>query len=285
MKQRHKNRFLQIPKRDYLYLPKRFWNAHDTCMDLIGQIEEILIHEDYRGLKEKTIPLNNEVIPEDMHILDFLLTTNRKKEHDEVIRNHVITGLLTDVCYFTQEALTSSLKMRLPVTFALLRKPFVYTLVVILRLLFEEGFMDKFNKEAAFDPSRISREDRLELLKGAMQCIPFKAFEAEEINEWIFEKENPDSIINLSEMALHLKTTRNPHVATEQQNFNFIFSQQDDIISQWELIYRRMPALCLFLAQISDMLLVSAIDMSDDLYQRRIINRLSVMKRYKGLTD
>lgn len=282
---RHKKSFLQIPKRDYLYLPKRFWNAHDTCMDLIGQVEEILLHEDYRGLKEKTIPLNNEVIPEDMHILDFLLSTNRKKEHDEVVRNHIITGLLTDVCYFTQEALTCSLKMRLPVTFALLRKPFVYTLIVILRLLFEEGFLDKFNKEAAFDPSRISSNDRLELLKGAIQCIPFKAFEAKEINEWIFEKEYPDSIINLSEMALHLKTTRNSHIATEQQNFNFIFSQQDDIVSQWDLIYRRMPALCLFLAQVSDMLLVSAIDMSDDLYQNRLINRLAVMKRYKGIAD
>jgi hypothetical protein len=282
---RHKKRFQQIPQRDYLYLPKRFWNAHDTCIDLIGQIEEILIHEDYCALKEKTILLNNEIIHEDMHILDFFLFTNRKKEHDEVVRNHLITALLTDICYFTQEALTCSLKMRLPVMFALLRKPFVYTLIVILRLLFEEGFIDKFNNEADFDPSRISGEDRLELLKSSIGCIPFKVFEAEEINEWIFDKEYPDSIINLSEMALHLKTTRNSHIATEQQNFNFIFSRQDDIMSQWELIYSRMPVLCLFLAQVSDMLLVSAMDLSDELYQKRLINRLAIMKRYKGQTE
>lgn len=279
---RYKKRFLKIPKRNYLYLPKRFWNAHDTCMDLIGQVEEILIHEDYRSLKEKTIGLNNEHLPKDMHILDFLLSTNRKKEHDELVRDHLIIGLLTDVCYFTQEAMSCSLKMRLPVTFALLRKPFVYTLIVILRLLFEEGFMDKFNQDAGFDPSAISNEDRLELLKGAIQCIPFEVFEAEEMNEWIFQKEYPDSLVNLSDMALHLKTTRNKHIAPEEQNFNFIFSRQDDIVSQWEWIYQRMPSICLIMAQISDMVLVSAMDMSDDLYQRRMIKRLAIMKRYKG---
>lgn len=279
---KRKKRYLKLHKRNYLYLPNQFWNAHDVCIGLLGQLEEVMLDDDYAELKVRTIPLNNEMIPEEMHILDFLLTTNQNEEHDMIVRDRLVTGLLTDICYFTQEAMSCSLKMRLPVCFALLRKPFVYALIIILRLLFEEKFIDRFNNEEGFDPASISPEDRLALLKGAVECMPIKVFQAEEINEWIFDKTYEESIINMSDMALHLTTKRNKHIVTEKQNFNFIFSQQEDILSQWELVYRRMPALILFLAQVSDILLVSAMDMSGELYNKRLLKRLMIMKNYKG---
>ncbi|MEC3881954.1 hypothetical protein [Parapedobacter sp. 10938] len=265
--------------RDYLFLPKEFHRKHDVCMFLIGQIEEFITDENYSDLRQKTINLDkNNLLPNE-HIFDFLIRIGKKDEHDSIVSNSVIRSLLMDVCYFIQEGLTCSLKQRLTVSFALLRKPFVYNLIVMLRLLYEEDFIDLFNTKSDFDPAAISKEDRDALIEISLTHLTTPVFKLDDINDWIFNKALSDSIINMSDKALHLSTTRNKNNQTGAQNFNFIFSNYDDIYSQWEYIYSRMPALLLYLVQITDVLVLSAIDVDDSLFEARVIKRAAFLSK------
>jgi hypothetical protein len=276
----------EVFQRDYLFLPKEFHNRHDVCMDLLSQMEEVMISDDYLPLRIRAINLEKEGELDQHHILDYLLSKDRKEEHDEIIRNHVIIALFTDVCYFTQEAMTCAIKSRLTVCFAMLRKPFVYTMIVMLRLLFEEGFIDKFNNDESFDPSSIAPNDRKELIGLAIQVIPLKIFSADDIENWVFDKESPDSIINLADGALHLKTNRNKKgnaKITEKQNFNFIFSNHEAIQSQWDLLYRVMPALLLFLVSVSDVVLATVPGLPDDIMEKRMIKRAVILKQFNKI--
>lgn len=275
--QDHKSRLDRAA--DYLYLPKAYHRDHDLCMGLIGQIEDFIIREEYSHIWQQIVEHEGGLPLENEHILDFLLRIGKKDEHDRVIKIHVIKGLLMDICYFAQEAFSCSLKMRLTVTFALFRKPFVYSLIVILRMLFEEGFIDKFNNDEKFDPAQISPEDRNTVIGMSLEVIKQSMLTVNDINEMIFDKSLPDSLTNMSDKALHLSTTRNRSNLSGPQNFNFIFSDHESIDWKWEYIYSRMPALLLYLVQVTDLLVFSSADLDSIVYQRRLLERLKLLKR------
>lgn len=110
----------------YLYLPEEYWKRHDQCESIIRQIEEFITDEDYKELRIQKFDLGTGYeIDEDENILDFLLRINKVHEHDKIIKTTIVYGLIIDVCYFLQEAISCSKKYRLSVTFSLLRKPFI----------------------------------------------------------------------------------------------------------------------------------------------------------------
>jgi hypothetical protein len=259
--------------KDYLFLPEEFHKKHDVCMFLIGQIEEFIIDERYQELRQKIIQLDGNNFFQEEHPFDFLLRVGKKDVHDSIVRNNVVNSLLIDTCYFIQEGLTCSLKQRLTVSFALFRKPFVYGLIVMLRIIYDENFIDTFNTKDDYDPAAISPDDRNLLIELSLKHLITPVFSLNDLNDCIFNKGNPDSIINISDKALHLSTTRNKNNQTGVQNFNYIFSTYEDIYSQWEYIYRRMPALLLYLVQVVDVLVLSSIELDDSLLQERLLKR------------
>lgn len=262
----------------YLYLPKRFWKKHDYCIFLINQIEEFVIDKTYDGLRFKSIRLKeDEKIIKDEHIFDFMLRTGRIKERNDLIRNQLVNALLIDICYFVQEALDCSRKKRTIVTFALLRKPFVYDLIVFLRIMFEEGFIEKFNTLDQFDVVGINEKEKKALIKESIRFIIPKSITDDDIYNLIFNPTDQDSLVNLSTKALHLSTTRNKSNRTEIQNLNFVFSNPKSIISQWEYIYKTLPLLLLYYIQVIDNLVFSILDLPAE----NLVSRLEA--RNKGL--
>ncbi|ATL45902.1 hypothetical protein COR50_01285 [Chitinophaga caeni] len=251
-------------------------------MSLTFQIEEFLLRKEFKELFVQVIKTDDNDIQEGEHLLDYLLRKGRQDDYNHIIKMNLIVGLLSDICYFTQEALVCSLKQRLTVTFSLLRKPFVYTLIIILRLLFEENFIEKFNNEEGFDPASVSPEDRTALINASIEAIQNNPITADDLNTMIFDKLVANSIINLSEKALHLTTTRSKLFNTEKQNFNFIFSNQESIDSQWEYIYSRLPALLLYVLQVADILVFTSIQVDEGTYEKRLKNRIKIFKKYSG---
>src|SRR5690606_35573390 len=144
---------------------------------------------------------------------------------------------------------------------------------LIKQHLYEQDFIDLFNTKSDFDPAAISKEDRDALIEISLTHLTTPVFKLDDINDWIFNKALSDSLINMSDKALHLSTTRKKNNQTGAQNFDFIFSNYDDIYSQWDYIYSRMPALLLYLVQITDVLVLSAIDVDDSLFEARVIKR------------
>lgn len=269
--------------KEYLYLPKRFWKKHKQCELFVNQIEEFITNSVYDELRFQTIDLESEKdINEGEHFLDFLLRENRIEEHDRFIKKSLVNALLMDACYFLQEAISSSKKKRLTVTFSLLRKPFVYHLPVFLRIMFDEEFIDRFNSQDSFDTTYLKESDKRELLK---QSLPFllaaKSITEDKLYDWIFNQEKQDSLINLSNKALHLSTTRNKNNKTEIQNLNFVFANQENTENLWSYIYQRLPLLLLYFVEIIETLIFNLIDLPKEIFFERIQERIKIINTAK----
>lgn len=264
---------------EYLYLPERFWNKHKQCELFVRQIEEFIVNDTYNELRYQSFDLDSENdINKDEHIFDYLLRKERFEEHDNFIRKSLVNGLLIDVCYFLQEALSCSKKKRLTVAFSLFRKPFVYHLLIFLRLMFDGEFLEKFNRQESFDTNYLSESEKRELINKSLSLLlGAKTLEGNEIYDWIFNQNEQDSLINLTNKALHLSTTRNKNNKTDIQNLNFIFSNQDDIENLWSYIYQRIPVLLLYLVEIIEPLVFALIDLPEDIYIKRIEERIKII--------
>lgn len=268
----------------YLFLPEKYWNKHDLCMYLVSQLEDFIIDKTYSGLKLFSIEVENEDTPKkDEHLFDFLIRTKRKDLHDKMITSHLLHGLIIDICYFLQEALACSKKERLVVTFSLLRKPFVYDLIVLLRLIFEDGFVNKFNTIDNFDTTGLSRDDKVLLLKEATKYSITKSITEIELYEFIFDTANPNSIINMSNKALHPSTTKNINNRTGKQNLNFAFSTPEDINKQRDYIYSVLPMLLIFYIEITEIFVFSLLSLDSKVHITRIEARAKKLIELTGI--
>lgn len=289
---------MKIQSDEYLYLPEEFHKTHDTCMSLIKQMEDFITNDIYKELKGLSIPINEKELDllknSTGDIFDFLLDTNKKEEFKRLVINNLIHGLIIDNCYFLQEAFYCSKKMRLTVSFSLFRRPLVFNMVIILRLLFEDNFLEKFingkellqNKEIDFDAAKfpLNLKDLLIASKGnlIMNNIP-----GDFIYDTIYNRNISDSFINMSDKALHPVTTRNPHNKTGAMNLNFIFSTSEDIYAQWNYIYHRMPAILLYYIDLVDTLVFSNLKLNNlsQVLNERLEQRILLTKDCFQSTD
>ena len=265
---------------DFLHLPKEFHRQHKSCEFLLYQIEDFVTAETFKGLRAQTVQFDKEIdLIEGEHILDYLLRTDKSDKHDEIITSHILNAVIADSCQFLQIALFASLQQRLTVTFSLIRKPFVYNLLVILRLYLTSDFLEKFNKEDSFDTTGISQEDIIELLNATENLLLSKSIKASDLYDFIFNPAFPDSLVNMSNKALHPSTTRNKSNKTEIQNINFVFSTKDSILTQWDYLYRRLPLLLLYLNEILEIFVLDHLKLDNDIYVERLTERANFFKQ------
>ena len=275
---------MQKLNKKYLYLPKDFWAKHKLCEELVAYIEELIIKDDYQKLKFKAIDIESkDGLPDkDEHILDFLERKGKLKERDELIRNQIIYGLIIDTCYFLQESLRCSKAMRLSVAFSLLRKPFVYNLIVFLRIIYEDDFLSKFNNEEKFDSTQLEKEDKEELIRISLSeanLIGLREEHRDILIDLIFNKNNRESIVNLSEKALHLSTTRNKNNLTGKQNLNFIFSTYDNNVEMWDYLYSKLPLLLLYMAGVIDYAVMPIVELDKEKLNDRLMKKIKIFNK------
>lgn len=269
---------MKLHKR-YYYLPEKHWAEHRMCELLINQIEEYITNEIFNDLRFQEVQIDpKNPILKDEHIFDYLLRIDKKDEHNLFIKKNITNALIMDTCYFLQEALVCSKKKRLTVSFALLRKPFVYDLIIFLRILFETDFIEKYNTQESFDATKLTDEDKLALLNLSTTCLfSLKTIKGSELFDWIFNQSNPDSIINISNKALHPSTNRNKNNMTEMQNLNFVFANNDNIENLWSFFYNRIPLLLLYFLEIIDALIMNLIEIPEPKFQQRLEERIKIL--------
>ena len=264
---------------DYIYLPERFQNSHKACEFLLYQIESFLLNDSFKGLRVQTFQFAEEpAFLKEEHIFDYLKRTKQQNKLDEIITSNILNAIIADTCHFLQIALYASLQKRLSVAFSLLRKPFCYNLLVILRLYFTSDFLVKFNEDANFDTTGISQEDIQELLNFSENILLSKAIKAGDIYEIVFNPKNSDSIANISNKALHPSTTRNKNNQTEIQNLNFIFSTPEGIETQCDHIYRKLPLVFLYLNELLEYIIFDHLKLEDKIYIDRLTERADFFK-------
>lgn len=265
---------------DFLHLPEDFHKQHKTCEFLFYQIEDFILKDEYKKLRIQTFELEGELdLSDGENILDYLFRKGKSKEHNEIITSHILNAIIADICQYLQIALYSSLQERLTVTFSLLRKLFVYDLIIILRLYLSEDFLEKFNTEDTFDTVQLSKVELIELINDSENMLFTKSIKASDVYKFIFENSNSDSLINMSNKALHPSTTRNENNKTAIQNINFVFSTKENHISQWDYIYKRLPFLLLYLNEILECVIFNHLEIEDEIYIERLKERAKVLEK------
>jgi hypothetical protein len=263
---------------DFLHLPEEFHKQHKTCEFLLYQIEDFILKDAFKGLRVQTIQLEKELeLLDGEHILDYLLRANKSDNHNEIIICNTLNAIIADTCQFLQIALVSSLQQRLTVTFSLIRKPFVYNLLVILRMYLTSDFLDRFNKEEGFDTTALSKHDIIELLNASENMLFTKTIHAAAVYDFVFNQTLSDSLVNMSNKALHPSTTRNKNNQTEIQNINFVFSTKESITTQWDYLYRRLPFLLLYVNEVFEFIVFDVLKLDTDLYTERLTERANFL--------
>lgn len=269
---------------EYYYLPKKYWRKHNYCEFVINQIEELILDERFIELKVQTFEFSKDIIDKinvsDEHLFDRMSELGFTNELTKVIRTKLILSLIMETCYFIQESLLCSLKMRMTVCFTLLRKPFLEILILVMRILNESDFIDKFNNLEGFDPIKTTPNEKRDLILKTNYLLN-DLFNNEDLYQYIFDKDFGDSLFNITNNAIHLYTDRNPVSATEKQNLNFIFATQENIDDMWEYIYYNIPMLLTFLAFSIDLLVLKSTTVDEDVFLKRHKMREKLRKRYK----
>jgi len=246
---------------------------------MTNEIEKFIVEETYIELKTKFFDISDKpAINKDEHILEYLLRIGEKKIHDNYLTKHIIHGVLIDSLYFIKEALSASTKQRLTVSFALIRKPFVYNLVVILRAFFTSDFLEEFNTKRDFDTTKLDRKDLKELIELSTSTLITTSITKDTIYDFVFNQAIPDSLINISNKALHPSTTRNKSNLTGIQNINFIFSIYKDIEDQWDYFYSRLKVLIIYHVELCDFIISQLLNLDDTFYPKRLNDRMEIYK-------
>jgi len=265
---------------DFINLPQEFHLKHKSCEFLLYQIEDFITAETFKHLKLQTVEFDKDVeLLHNENILDYLLRINKSEEHDEIITSNILHAVIADTCQFLQIALFASLQQRITVAFSLMRKPFVYNLLLILRLYLTSDFLKRFNTEDCFDTTGLSQEDIKELLSASENLIFSKSIKASDVYDFIFNQALDDSLVNISNKALHPSTTRNKNNKTEIQNINFVFSTKDSIMSQWDYLYRRLPFLLLYFNEVLEVIMFDHLNLENKIYDQRLTERANFFKK------
>jgi hypothetical protein len=239
-----------IPE-EYKFADEYCFFLHDILADIIvfGEQEKIFHHsfeikgvEDADQLQKKS----GEELTNWMEINGYAEVLR------EANRRQICVALLADFCQFIFEALDCSRKGKLVVSYALLRKPIKENLFYFEWLLADSrDFLNRFHtplpkkkkqKRALPQPIQLTKEKRLEIIRGAIEKTGLGEWISPEfIHELRYEKDVEYGLEWLFQRANHLITTFTAE--TEEQNFNFVFSDDEDRLAQWRGLYTTLPIL------------------------------------------
>jgi hypothetical protein len=232
------------------YLPSQYQFSHDYCFFLHDQLLETLKSGEDSDIFSHFIKIDDcPNFPEERlsgeEVVDWLEGSDKKADLYFFYYKQIVAALLSDMLHFVYEALRCSEKGKLTVTYALLRKPLKENLFYLEWLLADPGEMlksfDSEDSTRALDS--MDSEKKRDIIRRAMNNTGS--------GEWInhdfiydlrFDKKCLFGYERAFQQANHLVTTYR-HLATEKTNFNFVFSGEDSVNSQWEGLYSFLPLL------------------------------------------
>lgn len=243
------------------FLPEKYWFAHAYCFFLHDILADIIVRGEqlevfHHGFELRYISHGEEMVQKSgEELFEWMKRNGYEAELREATRRHICVALLADFCHFVYEALVCSQKGKLTVTYALLRKPLKENLFYFEWMLADPAdFIERFHAPILDPTDRPlpnvadlkpdAKKATLEIISKAMNIITFASdFSAEFIHELRYDKKCPYGFEVLFQQANHLITTYSG--ATEEGNFNFIFSDDEARESQWNGLYTFLPTLLL----------------------------------------
>jgi len=246
------------------HLPREHEFSHNFCFYLHDLLADTLVSGEGAEIFLHHVELNETQHREFEHlqgedIFEWLERNDRKSDALIIYYKQICAALLSDMLHFIYEALQCSRKGKLTVAFALLRKPLKENLFYLEWLLGNPvEFLERFDlgdSQALTMGSSLSPEHRQQIIRDALEKTETgKWIDAEFIYQIRYDKKASFAMEPLFQKAIHLVTTHR-NLKTEGQNFNFVFSDHDSHLSQWDYLYQYLPILLFHSVQIVDALI------------------------------
>ena len=172
---------------------------------------------------------------EDENWQDWLIDNGCKGDMYEAYYKHTLFSLVGDFCNYMLESINCAAKMKIAVSYALLRKPLKDTLGYIEWLY--------VNKNEVLDLLVNGKPEDLEIKKEKakvnVEAIKEK-FGTDGYFDFRYEKSSDTSLERIWNQASHLITTHK-YAKTESGNLNFIFSNEENLRQFSDYYYLVVP--------------------------------------------
>jgi DNA-directed RNA polymerase subunit RPC12/RpoP len=255
-------------------LPKKYKKAHqiafyfhDAILSTMNDLENNHIFLTEINVQNDEIKAEFEKTPK-AEILQFLDEKGFEKYTHDIVIKSVFRSLVYDMLHFIFESLDCSSKSKLTVAYALLRKPFKENLFYLELILHD--YKDFYLKFKSDNPNELNISDnksfpdtkKIEIIENALSLSEFgKIFQSDFIYDLRYNKNCEYGLEIMWQQANHLITTFKA-LATQPLNFNLIFSNEEDIQSQWDHYYRTLPILLYYSFLVIDEIITSFTSMN-----------------------
>lgn len=250
-------------------IPEKYRMLHNYIFKLHDTLTKIIIEIERRGLNSFEFSIKDREIEniKDEDMWKWLKANGYDNVLKDLIGKQVFMGVLADMCHFLYEALTCSERGKLTVTYALLRKPLKDNLLILEWLLSDpDDFLEKFKSEdpVKFAPDKISNERKLEIIKKAEDLSDTGMDQYMFIYELRYSKKEMHSLEHFWNKANHIVTTFD-YYRTESEDLNFVFSDDESRLEQWDYLYSAMPLLMYHAVEITITLLNNIFDNTENI--------------------
>lgn len=235
------------------FLPKQFDIAHHLCFTVHDVMVEIIRAGEASKLFTTQIDLTDEESDElsnSVNIFDWLEAKGKLTDRANAVVATAFPAILSDALHCIFEALECSRKAKLAITFMLIRKPIQETLYVLESMALNK--LD-FANTLANDPLFLrpknaggieGHQNRIRVLLNVLDTT--QCFNANYIAMLRYNKSSEDSFDGICNLAMHLFTEHRA-IRTDRLNINYIFSDWNSKITQWNFLYSRLPYLICYM--------------------------------------
>lgn len=241
------------------FLPDYLKPAHDLCLLNHDILVELLRSGEQSGLFKQQFEFKDEVdrktFEESENVFEWLDKTRRTDDLALFLRRTIFPAVLSDLLHFVYEALETSRKAKLTVSYALIRKPLQENLCLLEWIISDPSSFTshmrtrpqelRSQKAGGWEPHSKRIDEVLRIIGEAQR------FDAAYLARLRYDKKSEDSFDGACNLAMHLFTD---HAAlrTEPMNINFIFSGLDEKLSQWYFLYSRLPYLLFYIRRLTE---------------------------------
>jgi hypothetical protein len=243
-------KFSSLRNRTNTHLPEQFAIAHHLCFTVHDIMTTLLVSGQRSAIFNETIDLRDEAdrlaLEQADDIFTWLEQSRRVDERATALTTTIFPAVLSDMLHCFYEALETSRKGKLIITYMLLRKPLQESL-----FLLESVIADRYDfaEKLATEPQKpwsqgaggvAVHANRIQKVLSTLSDQ--RGFDAEYLAQLRYDKKAQDGFDGVCNKAMHLFTAHEA-IRTEPLNINFIFSGLDSMVTQWSYLYSRLPYL------------------------------------------
>lgn len=240
-------RFSSIESRKGTFLPEHHWPGHELCFFVHDAMGHMLAAGERAGAFRVKFQLHGDEVDAFTKAEDVFQWLDRYRTPEEraaVLVATMFPAILSDMLHCIYEALESSRKAKLNISYMLLRKPIQESLYVLEAVIADRS---DFAKKLTESPTKLwsqgvgGREAHRSNIAKVLHAIGDDGhFSADYLAQLRYDKSAEDGFDGICNKAMHLFTNHKA-IETEPMNINFIFSNWDSKESQWSFLYTRLP--------------------------------------------